>query len=125
MGAWRKTAAFLAVTFVIPYLATGQFWDGSAMAAEIKKLRGSKIVLYGDPKGKKVKTISAKEIALPLAILSDGAVNGRYQVELSGRKFWITKAQVKETDAKNSKITAKCQDIAKAHASSRGLGNCN
>jgi hypothetical protein len=92
----------------------------------ITEIRGKKLFLYDGPSGKVVERKGVEEFPDPLRINITGKEqNGRYPVEIDGKAYWVGKAQVKETDVETNKITAECQSVTKAFASSRGLGNCN
>lgn len=92
----------------------------------ITEVRGKKLFLYDGPGGKVVERKGVEDFSEPLRIKITGKEqNGRYPVEIDGKAYWVGKAQVKETDVDTNKITAECQSVTKAFASSRGLGNCN
>ena len=105
--------------------ALGLAVAASALAGpkQVTEIKGKKLNLYSE-EGKRVDSMSPKDVPVPLDILDESA-RGKFLVKIPGKgEVWILKAQT-VTDEGTPEVTVSCDSITKSYATSRGFGKCN
>lgn len=117
------TGGRIAGAILAAALGLGVVASALAEPTMITEIKGKKLNLYSEA-GKRVDSMSPKDVPLPLDILGVSA-KGKFLVEIPGKgKLWILKAQT-VTDEGPPRVAVDCQSITKSYASSRGFGDCN
>ena len=104
-------------------LGLGVAASAFAEPTKVTEIKGKKLNLYSEA-GKRVDSMSPKDVPLPLDILGVSA-KGKFLVEIPGKgEIWILKLQT-VTDAGVPKVPVDCQSITVNYTASRGFGDCN